>query len=380
MKIVSAKIYQLQIPFIDAFTHSLHQRSHSDSVIVKLTTDSGIFGYGEGAPRKYVTGESLPEAARHIKENILPLIMNNCYESIATSDLVVHFNSLIPNSSGGEPIRWNASRAAVEIAFLDCILKARKAALNTVLPGNVTEVEYSGVISSESLQKTRAIAMRLREAGFRHIKLKVTGHSDIERVQVVRDVVGPDVSLRLDANCAFTTESARRFLSCVEKFDIACVEQPLPRGAPQELAALKLSSSIPIMADESIITIQDAEELINHKAVDLFNLRISKCGGIHNTLAIAKLAQAAGIGLQLGCQVGETAILSATGRQFAAHMGNGLQFVEGSYGTLLLTEDVSKKDITFGYGGKALVLNKPGIGVEICEQVIERYSREIITV
>jgi muconate cycloisomerase len=113
---------------------------------------------------------------------------------------------------------------------------------------------------------------------------------------------------------------------------------------------------VPIMADESLVTIEDAMRLIETNAVDYFNIRISKCGGIARSLKIASLAQKAGIRIQVGSQVGETAILSAAGRHLAAALRK-VDFVEGSYGTMLLAEDVTPDPIRFGHHGEAAVSN-----------------------
>ena len=142
---------------------------------------------------------------------------------------------------------------------------------------------------------------------------------------------------------------------------MAAVEQPLPRGPAEDLARLRRATSVPLMADESLVTLADADALIAAEAVDYFNVRVSKCGGLSRSLSIARRAAAAGIGLQVGSQVGETAILSAAGRHLAAHLPE-VAFVEGSYGTLLLTEDVSVESVRFGHRGRAPVLSRPRPG------------------
>src|SRR5204862_7267326 len=141
-------------------------------------------------------------------------------------------------------------------------------------------------------------------------------------------------------------------LNAVEPFDVAAVEQPLPRAAVAELARLRGATPVPLMADESLITPADAEALLAEKAVDYFNVRVSKCGGLARSLAIASRAAAAGVGVQVGSQVGETAILSAAGRHLAAALP-AVTFVEGSFGTLLLAEDVSLESVRFGRRGEA---------------------------
>ena len=133
------------------------------------------------------------------------------------------------------------------------------------------------------------------------------------------------------------------------------------------------------MADESVVTYNDAKNLIEHNACDYFNLRISKCGGLYRSLAIAHLAEQENVKLQLGCLVGETAILSAAGRHIAAYLSN-IQFIEGSYSTLLLEEDIAKEEIVFGNEGKAPVLTGHGLGVNIQKEILNKYSKNRISI
>jgi len=123
----------------------------------------------------------------------------------------------------------------------------------------------------------------------------------------------------------------------------------------------------------------DAEALIQAKAVDDFNLRLSKCGGLQQTRAIAQVAMAAGIDIQIGCHVGETAILSAAGRHLAAALP-GVRFVEGSYSTHLLEADISDQPIIFGKAGEAPVLSGPGLGIIVNEEPLNVYADEQISI
>ena len=188
--------------------------------------------------------------------------------------------------------------------------------------------------------------------------------------------MGESVSIRLDANCAFTVKKAIKFIKSIEKYSIDSIEQPIKRGNAADLATVKANSSIPIMADESIVTYDDAKNLIEHDACDYFNLRISKCGGLYRSLAIAELAEQEGIKLQLGCLVGETALLSAAGRQLAAFLSN-IKFIEGSYSTLLLEADISEERIVFGNKGEAPVFTGHGLGVNIRKDILNKYSETV---
>jgi muconate cycloisomerase len=125
------------------------------------------------------------------------------------------------------------------------------------------------------------------------------------------------------------------------------------------------------MLDESLCSIGDAERAVAGGTCDLFNIRLSKCGGLIDSLRIAALAQRAGLGFQLGCQVGETGILSALGRQFATTV-TGARYLEGSFDRFLVRERLTHEDLTFGIGGWAPRLAGPGLGVTIDEQAVER--------
>lgn len=379
MKIVSACIYALNIPFVESFSHSLSEWNHSDSIIVKVTTDSGISGFGEGVPRSYVTGETRDTSVDHIKSKLLPQIVGIQLDGIAIKHAFAEINNLIPESTAKGAVVWNASRCAVELAVIDCLFRSNNLSVSDVMPPVSQTVTYSGVISAGSIAKVEKMAQRCKTAGFKYIKMKVSGEEDVERVAVVRNILGPSVSIRLDANTAFNPKTAVQFLKSIEQYDIACIEQPIPRGNPSGLAALRVLSPIPIMADESIVTIQDAQWLIEKNAVDYFNLRISKCGGLCKTIAIADLARSAGIGIQLGCQVGETAVLSAAGRHLAAYLKD-LRFVEGSYSTHLLVADISEEAIVFGSGGRADILVGAGFGITVREELLDKYAEDKISV
>ncbi|MCF7972359.1 MAG: dipeptide epimerase [Phycisphaerae bacterium] len=379
MKIASACIYALKIPFVESFSHSLSERDCSDSIVVRVTTESGISGFGEGVPRPYVTGETCEASVEYVKNELLPWIVGTDLDGIDLKRPFETVSSLLPEPACEGAVAWNASRCSLELAVIDCLFRHYDLSVNRALPPASQAVTYSGVITCGTTANVEAAAQRCKAAGFKTIKMKVSGDEDAERVAMVRDILGSSASIRLDANGAFNPDTAIRFLESVEKYDIECIEQPMPRGSPTDLAALRSSSPIPVMADESIVTIKDAHDLVRCKAVDYFNLRISKCGGIHNTLVISEIARSAGIGIQLGCQVGETAILSAAGRHLAAHL-QGLRFVEGSYSTHLLVEDISEEDIRFGPTGRASTLAGAGFGITVCETLLNKYAEHTILV
>ena len=189
--------------------------------------------------------------------------------------------------------------------------------------------------------------------------------------------VGPEPLIRLDGNGAYTVESAIAACDNLAEFAIASAEQLIPSGNPADYARLQAATAIPQIADESLITLADAQALIATQACQGFNLRLSKCGGLAQTLAIARLAEQANVFVQVGCQVGETAILSAAGRHLAAGLPQ-VKFVEGSYGKLLLSQDISRIPVQFGYRGQAPVLTRPGLGIEVQDEAIAAHAHQTL--
>ncbi len=381
MRIIGGKIYALQIPFVEAFAHSTKERKFSDSFVVRLTSEDGIEGYGEGAARPYVTGETVETSVEYIKNQLFPAIREKDYAEIEAGidalDALKTIAESLPATDLSEGIIWNAARAAVESALIDCLLKSQKLPLGAILPPKREFVSYSGVITSGTLEKAIQHTKRFKFFGIRQLKIKIGDAESVSRVAAIRRAVGDDVSLRVDANGAYSVKNAIEISNRLAPYKIDAIEQPIPRGDLKDLAKVKKLSPIPVMVDESLVTLHDAEKLIKAAACDFFNLRISKCGGIFNTIKIARLAKEAGIRLQIGCQVGETAILSAAGRHLAAYLEN-IEFVEGSYGNLLLAEDISRNSINFGHGGRAPLLRGVGLGVEAREQILEKYAHSVI--
>ena len=375
MKPVAATLFALRLPFVEGFVHSQHDRRFSDSIVVAVRDESGVVGFGEGVPRPYVTGETQDSALDHIANDLWPAVRRRTARGIhrclgAVSDL-------IPEQSIDNAVSDGASRAALELALLDTGLKIAGVPMGRLLPPRRSRVVYSGVIEAASLGSIAVRARAMRLFGLLEIKVKVGSGDDVGRIAMIREIVGPQVSIRVDANGAWDFDRALWTIRQMAKLEVSCVEQPLPRGAVSEMAELRRRSPVPLMADESLVTISDAESLIRSEAVDYFNVRVSKCGGLWRALRIAQLAEKAHVRLQVGSQVGETAILAAAGRHLAATL-ESVEFVEGSFGTMLLAEDVTCDSVRFGRRGSASLLRGPGLGVEVMEKTLRKYAARII--
>ncbi|MFQ5972195.1 MAG: mandelate racemase/muconate lactonizing enzyme family protein [Alphaproteobacteria bacterium] len=380
MRLRHIRVYCVRIPLVDGFAHSATSRTSGDSVIVRVETDDGSVGYGEGAPRPYVTGESPETVVRHIIETYRPRLERISLPTCDSPELLDDAAALLddgPEPRAGGILAHHAARSAMELALLDCCLRGAGRSLAQAVPVRRKEIRYSGVLPMANVERTIRYARQMRLAGLAHVKVKVGDGPGIERVAAVREVLGPEASIRVDANGAWTRDQALRQLEAMAVYAIECCEEPIGRQRMSDLPALTRSSPVPIMLDESLVTLDDAGTAAERGACHLFNLRVSKCGGIGRTLEFVDVARAHGLGFQIGAHVGETSILSAAGRHLAASLPDCV-YLEGSYGTLLLCDDVTNPSLRFGHGGRAPLLKGPGLGVDVDEPRLERYAvREV---
>lgn len=377
MRLVGATLFALDIPFVEAFKHSSKERTSCDSVVMQVWDEAGTEGFGECCPRPYVTGETVDAVVSHLAGNLWPGVAGRELPALADREGLAAVDGMIPRLEIPGALADNASRAALELAIVDCILRRQGASLQRLMPALRNKVVYSGVITAGSVEKAAQQARQMKLVGLGQVKVKVGLAYDLERLTAVRQALGPQASIRIDANGAWTREGALAAIEALAPVGISAVEQPLPRGPVSELSALRRASPIPLMADESLVTVEDADALIAAEAVDLFNVRVSKCGGLHRSLLIASRAAVAGVRVQVGSQVGETAILSAAARHVAASLPE-VTFAEGSYGTLLLAEDVTTDAVRFGHRGEAPVLTGPGLGIRVRPERLHKYARQVV--
>ena len=372
MAIVSLEVRQVRIRLRRPVKHASHTRTETDNLVVVCKLADGSLGYGEGVPREYVTGETIDGAMSLLMESDLAAQLPAC---ASFTDVVTQAENLRLDAVSGDDrgCAGNSARCAVELALLDAYGRMFGEPLMNVAKLLAPElyepkerVQYSGIILTAKGWKARLIALAYRWQGFRQIKVKVgiPGLDDAQRLKVLRRVLGPNREIRVDANEAWAPTEVLEHIRALEPYGIASVEQPVPHGQVGSLTAVRQQTKVPIMLDESICSMVDAERAIAARTCDLFNLRLSKCGGFIPTLRLAQFAQANNLGYQLGCQVGETAILSAAGRHFAASVKD-IRNLEGSFDRHLVWDSLAQRDITFGKGGWAPALVGCGLGVKI---------------
>ena len=380
MRFRNATIYGLRIPFVEGFTHGTKSRHASDALVVRLTTDEGVSGYGEGVARPYVTGESVDSVVGQIRGTIWPAIRDVELTDDDGLDSLAVVSKLLPSSDPNAEdevrgiIYHGAARCAVELALLDLLTKMHGESVTTCIPPRTHKLRYSGVIGMVSPGAAAEQATKMNTAGLNEFKVKVGDDAGLDRLAAIRNVVGNDASIRVDANGVWSFEQAVDQIAKMVAFGIDMCEEPLGRQGVNVLPELAGCVPVPLLLDESLVTEGDARVLAEMDSQQLrFNLRVSKCGGLGPCLALAATARDHGLGFVIGCQVGETSILSAAGRHLAAFLDDHLH-LEGSFGTFLLSEDIAAPGVQFGLDGLGPLLTGPGLGASIVEERLERLA------
>ena len=381
MRVVELTAWQVRIPLKRAIRHASHTRTETDNIVVRCVLADKTVGYGEGVPREYVTGETIASALELLKKSDLRSQTDDAGDFGAAVAMAERMR-LAPIAGDERACQGNGARCAVELALLDAFGQHFKKPLSEVtgllapdLFAPSPRVRYSGAITSSQGMKARWAAWKMWIYGFRQLKIKVgiAGQDDVQRVGSIRRRVGAQMDLRVDANEAWTPGEVCQRIGELKPYNITSVEQPLPHDQVEALALVRKEVGVPIMLDESLCGMVDARCAQEKGTCDLFNLRLSKCGGFIPSLRLAQFARQQGLGYQLGCQVGETAILSAAGRHFASSVRD-IRYVEGSYDRHLVKESLGTDDITFGWGGWAPALAGPGLGVTIDPAALERVA------
>lgn len=379
MRIRSLTAHVVRLPLKRPFKHASAVRTDSENIVIRCELADGTIGWGEGVPREYVTGET-PEgclaqlAATPVAEQL------SC-DCNSWADVIGLCENFRPATQRDDPrgCYGNALKCAVELSVLDAFgqlfrepvsaVTGHFAPARPVLASNPV-VRYGVVIDSGS-RKLRLKAIARRVYGFCDCKVKVgaTGDEDAARLKTIRRWIGPGMDLRLDANEAWRADELAARVEPLLPQRISSIEQPVAHEEVQKLRELRKSLGVAIMLDESLTSITDADAAIAGQTCDLFNIRLSKCGGFLSSLRLAAKAKAAGLGYQLGCHPGESGILSAAGRHWATSVAE-IRHVEGSYDRYLFRNLLTNEDITFGYAGNAPRLTAPGLGVTIREAEI----------
>lgn len=384
MRIRRLNAFIVRLPLKRPFRHASAVRQTSENILICCELTDGTTGWGEGVPREYVTGETPDGCITQLAATLLSeQLTEDCTSWPEVIKLCERFQPAVDRDDP-RGCYGNALRCAVELSILDAfgqlLGEPVRNAINSCPEAQfirrppVPSVQYGVVIDSGNRGLRRKALIR-RLYGFRDCKVKVgaAGYNDARRLRIIRRWLGPTMDLRLDANEAWHPSELKRQVEPLLQYGISCIEQPVPHEEVSNLAGLRKSLGVAVMLDESLTSMADARAAIAGGTCDLFNIRLSKCGGFLNSLRITAVAHKAGLGYQLGCHPGESGILSAAGRHWATCVAN-IRYLEGSYDRRLFRELLTNEDLTFGFGGAASAIERPGLGITINSAVLAKVT------
>ena len=389
VRIRELTIYRLLMPLQRKIRHASYSRSSSENILVMCTLVDGTRGWGEGVPREYVTGETVPGSLQQLADAAIDEQLQADCDNWDDVIRLCQGLQLPRPENDKRGCYGNALRCAVELSVLDAFGKLFEEPVSMVtqhyreaslIRKTRVEVQYSGIITADTPVRERLSAAKIRLYGFSQCKVKIgmPGVDDIQRMERLRFWLGSRIDLRLDVNEGWRSSDVRARVEPLLRFEPSSIEQPVPHAEVLALSELRKALPVRIMLDESLTSEHDADSAIRTKTCDFFNLRLSKCGGFLACLRLAARADRAGLGYQLGCHPGESAILSAAGRHFATSVGN-IAYLEGSYDRHILRESLTTEDMTFTYGGRAPAIERGGLGVTVVPQRLEKMANRCRT-
>jgi L-alanine-DL-glutamate epimerase-like enolase superfamily enzyme len=345
------EVIELNIALKEPITISLGTIELAENIIIKIHASNGLIGIGEASPEINIVGET-QSAGMEVAKVLATHIKGK--DPLAIEDRIEEMDHAIQ----GNP----TIKSAFDMALYDLLAKEAELPLYQLLGGgNTREIFTDMTVYLGSPEKMARQALEYLKEGFPTIKVKVgtTSEEDIERIRAIREAVGLEIPIRIDANQGWDTVTAIKTLKALEPYHIEYCEEPIAHWNNIDLGRVRDHSPIPIMADESVFNHQDAFRLASMGACDYFNIKFAKSGGIHNAIKINAIAEAAGIKTQVGCMSESRYALTALSH-FVAAKNNVVYFdIDAS---LSHSEDPVIGGIQYKGKGKWELPNVPGIG------------------
>lgn len=292
LRIRKIELYKLFVPLKEPFVISLGPIYNAENVLVVIHTEEGITGFGECSPFMSINGESM-DTCFVVGQYFAKLLKGK--NALAIEDHIEEMDKLIYGNS--------SIKSAFDMALYDIASQHAGMPLYKFLGGaNTKTIITDYTVSIGDPAKMAADAVKIKEEGYPAIKIKLgkNGETDVLRIKAIREAVGNEIPLRIDANQGWNVEEAITTLKALGQFDIQHCEEPIPRWAFMNLPRVRKESPIPIMSDESCGDDHDAERLIQLGACDYMNIKLGKSGGIFKALKMVKLAETAKMHLQVG--------------------------------------------------------------------------------
>ncbi len=358
-------VFSIDMPLVGSFTSGGLSKNTTHCVVVRVTDADGAVGISSIDPSsKAVSPNTAAELAVAIRDRVGPALIG---ENPGNVNRIVELASRLSPAQPGVA-------AGVELACIELACRRMGIALHDYVGGAVLDrVSFNGWVGELPADEAAAEAKRWQDAGFKSLKIKV-GHEvakDSDRVAAVRDAVGADMKLRMDANQQCDVGQALELCHAVKSCDMQLFEQPTPKDDLEGLARVRRDGGIPIMADESISDHESLIRVIKADCADFVKFGIKQAGGLLPSARMLATAEAAGLPVVLGHGFGldlstmAEIMLGATSRNVVP----GLECV----GPLKVVDTVATTRLDIGSGSIALP-SGPGLGIDLDDDKLARYS------
>jgi len=338
MKIKNITTQTLKAPLKTPFITSLRRVDELIDLVVIIECDDGTVGYGEGAPTPIITGETIGSMVACI-EYISPFIVGKEIENFDEIVAIIH-KVILKNTT---------AKSALEIALYDLKAKFLKLPLYKMLGGTQTHFTTDITISINEIDTMISHSLNAVNLGYDTLKIKIGDNpkKDVQRIIEIENALPKNITLRLDANQGWSAKETVTLLHALEHKNIIAqfIEQPVKADDIEGFKYIKKRVQTPLLADESIFTLKDAQTLLELQAIDYVNIKLAKTAGITNALKLADLSASFGVKCMIGCML-EGPISVAAGVHVASAKADSITMLDLDAVALLASHPV-QTDIHF---------------------------------
>lgn len=359
MKITEVKLGKISVPLRVPFKTALRSVSSVEDIVVEVHTDTGAVGYGEAPPTGAITGDTTGAILGALQDHIIKTVVGRDVDDF--EDLMLALNKCIVGNT--------SAKSAMDMALWDLYGQLYKIPVYKLLGGSRKEIITDITISVNDPDEMARDAVDAVRRGYDTLKIKVGAHPelDVARLTAVRQAIGSDTRIRIDANQGWEPKQAVRLLNQMQEkgLDIEFVEQPVKAHDIDGLKYVTERSYVPVLADESVFSPEDAVRIMQTRAADLVNIKLMKCGGLYNALKIVSAAEVYGVECMIGCMLEAKISVNA-----AVHLACAKKIITkiDLDGPVLCSEDPILGGAVFDEQ-RITVSDEPGLGIKGVEKM-----------
>jgi muconate cycloisomerase len=360
LKITSVEAIPLAVSFKQVLRFGTTDRSTSPNMVVRIATDDGLVGWGEACPVSAFTSETQASVVELVQTRVAPALFGR--DALQRVPLLADLARVLRFAP--------FTTAAVDTALLDLAGKHAGVPVSTILGGAFRDrIEVHGSVTwDEDPARIVETALEQQET-YRWLKLYAGRgeiDADLDRLQAVRDAVGPDARLMVDINGMWGPSEAIRAVARAAEIGLELLEQPLPVGAESFQRDLVARLAVDVAADESVRTVADAARVVRERTATVINVGLSKLGGPTAAMQAAQIAAASGVGVMVG-SVLELGVANAMGLHLAAALPQ-LAYPSYLIGPLKYREQITGELAVVD--AHVAVPTGPGLGIEVDDEAL----------